>query len=261
MISEGMRVAQPEFILEGKIVLIAGGGRGIGRTLALAFARAGAEVAVVSRTLAELERVVQEIDRCGRQGLAVKADLTQRVEVEQMVERVLRKFSRVDVLVNCAATNLMRPLLELSEERWEQILNTCLKSYFLCSQAVGRKMKERQGGCIINLASAAAQKATPGMGAYCVAKAGVVMLTRVLALELAPYNIRVNAIAPGVVRTSFSEPLWSNPELLQKVLPPIPLGRIAEPEDLVGLALFLASDASSYITGQTIYIDGGSSAG
>lgn len=249
-----------KFTLEDKVALIAGGGRGIGRTLALAFAEAGAHVAVVSRTLPELEKVTQEVHRYGRRGLAVKADLTQGAEVEQMVEQVLQEFGRIDVLVNCAATNLMRPLLELPEKRWEQILNTCLKSYFLCSQAVGRKMKERRGGCIINLASTAAQKATPGMGAYCIAKAGVVMLTQVLALELAPYNIRVNAIAPGVVRTGFSEPLWSNPELLKKLLPPIPLGRIAEPEDLVGLALFLASDASSYITGQTIYIDGGISA-
>ncbi len=250
----------PEFSLEGKVALIAGGGRGIGRMLALAFAEVGAEVAVASRTQPELEQVAKEIRGFGRRCLAAKADLTQRAEVEQMVERVTQEFDRIDVLVNCAATNLMRPLLELREEGWDRIMDTCLKSYFLCSQAVGQGMKEHQGGCIVNLASAAAGKATPGMGAYCIAKAGVVMLTRVLAVELAPYNIRVNAIAPGVVRTKFSQPLWSNPRLMEKLLPPIPLGRIAEPEDLVGLALFLASDASSYITGQTIYIDGGSSA-
>jgi len=156
--------------------------------------------------------------------------------------------------------NIMAVLLELKEESWDRIIDTDLKGYYLCSQAVGKIMVEQKRGNIINIASTAAMYTAPEMGAYCIAKAGVVMLTKVLAVELAQHNIRVNAIAPSMVKTKFSQPLWSDPETLKEIESGIPLGRLAEPSDIIGSVLFLASDASSYITGHTIIVDGGSSA-
>jgi 2-deoxy-D-gluconate 3-dehydrogenase len=156
--------------------------------------------------------------------------------------------------------NIRALLLELSEDGWDRVIDTDLKGYYLCSQAVGKRMVDQKRGNIINIASIAAIKAAPEMGAYCIAKAGVVMLTRVLAVELAKYNIRVNAIAPYMVKTKFSQPLWSDPGTLKELESEIPLGRLAETSDIIGAVLFLASDASSYITGHTIIVDGGLSA-
>ena len=147
--------------------------------------------------------------------------------------------------------------MDLREDGWDKVMNVDLKGYFLCSQAVAKTMIEKRSGNIINIASTGAAKAAVGLGAYGISKAGVVMLTQLLAVELAQHNIRVNAIGPSLVKTAFSEPIWSNPDLLKAVEASTPLGRIADPEDIMSLALFLASDASSYITGQTIYIDGG----
>jgi len=148
-------------------------------------------------------------------------------------------------------------LLEHSEEDWDRVIDIDLKGYFLCCRAVGTKMVERKKGNIINIASVAAITAETGKASYCVSKAGVVMLTRVLARELASYNIRVNAIAPGLVRTEMSKRLWSDPETFKQITAEIPMGRVAEPSDIASVALFLASDASSYITGHTIVVDGG----
>lgn len=250
----------PKFTLEGKVAVITGGSRGIGCAIALAFAEAGADVAVASRTLPDLEAVAEEIRKMGRRSLAVQTDITVKSEVDNLALKVKKGFGAIDILVNNAAMNIMRPLIDLREDGWDKIINTDLKGYWLCSQAVGRVMVEQKRGCIINMTSGAAEKAAQGMGAYCIAKAGVAMLTRVLAVELAAQNIRVNAIGPGMVRTGFSEPIWSNPEILKKVAPGIPLGRIAETDDIIGAALFLASDASTYMTGQTIYLDGGTMA-
>ena len=252
----------PGFSLEGKVAIVTGGRRGIGRAIALAFTEAGADIVVCDRVVegGELEAVAEEIRRLGRRSLAIQADITQKSDVDNLVQRVVAEFSAVDILVNNAAMNIRAPLLELREDGWDRIINTDLKGYYLCSQAVAGRMAEQKGGNIINMASTAAMKAAPEMGAYCIAKAGVVMLTRVLALELAKYNIRVNAIAPSIVKTKFSQPLWSDPETLKQIAAEIPLGRLAETGDIIGSALFLASDASSYITGHTIIVDGGLSA-
>lgn len=247
----------PSFSLEGKVALITGGSRGIGRAIALAFAEAGANIAVCSRNLPDLEKVVEEIRQRDRQGLAVQANITSKSDVDNLVERTVQEYGTIDILVNNAAMNILAPLLDLREDGWDKIMNTDLKGYYLVSQAVGRLMVEKKKGNIISIASTGAARAAPRMGAYCIAKAGVVMLTKVLAVELAEYNIRANAIAPSMVRTKFSQPLWSDTELLSKNLARMPLGRLAEPEEIVGAALFLASDASSFITGQTIYVDGG----
>lgn len=252
----------PGLSLEGKLAIVTGGRRGIGRAIALAMAEAGADVALCDRVTddGELAAVAEEIQRLGRRALAVKADVTRKADVDNLVQVVTGEFGAIDILVNNVAMNIMAPLLELGEDGWDKVINTDLKGYYLCCQAAGRKMVDRKGGRIINIASTAAMKAAPGMGAYCIAKAGVVMLTRVLALELAQYNIQVNAIAPYMVRTKFSQPLWSDARTLEQIEAEIPLGRLAETKDVIGAVLFLASDASGYITGHTIVVDGGLSA-
>ncbi len=250
------------FSLPGKVAIVTGGRRGIGRAIALALAQAGADIALCDRVIddGELEAVAEEIKKMGRRSLAVKADITQKVDVDSLAQRVASDFGAVDILVNNAAMNIRAPLLELNEEGWDKVIDTDLKGYYLCSQAVGRVMVEQKRGNIINIASTAAMYSAPEMGAYCIAKAGVVMLTRILALELAQYNIRVNAVAPSMVKTKFSQPLWADPKTLKQIESGIPLGRLAEPADIVGSVLFLASDAAAYITGHTIVVDGGSSA-
>jgi len=255
-------VGVPSFLLPGKVAIVTGGRRGIGKAIALALAEAGADIAVCDRVMedGELKATAEEAKRLGRRSLAVQADIAQKADVDNLVQRVVDEFGVIDILVNNAAMNIMAPLLELREDGWDRIIDTDLKGYYLCSQAVGKIMVEQKRGNIINIASTAAMYTAPEMGAYCIAKAGVVMLTKVLAVELAQHNIRVNAIAPSMVKTKFSQPLWSDPETLKEIESGIPLGRLAEPSDIIGSVLFLASDASSYITGHTIIVDGGSSA-
>ncbi len=248
------------FSLAGKAAIVTGGRRGIGRAIALALAEAGADVALCDRVVdgGELEKVAAEIKKLGRRSLTVQTDITQKAEVDNLVQKTVAELGTVDILVNNAATNIMAPLLELEEKGWDRIIDTDLKGYYLCSQAAGKVMVKQKRGNIINIASTAALDTAPGMGAYCIAKAGVVMLTRILAVELAGHNIRVNAVAPSIVKTKFSQPLWADTETLKKIESEIPLGRLAEPEDIVGPVLFLASDASAYVTGHTIVADGGS---
>jgi NAD(P)-dependent dehydrogenase (short-subunit alcohol dehydrogenase family) len=250
----------PKLSLEGKIAIVTGASRGIGRAIALGFAEAGADVVVCSRTLPDLEKVAEEIRALGRRSLAVEVNIAVKNEVDNLVQTTVEKFGTIDILVNNAAINIMRSLIDLREDGWDKVMNVGLKGYFLCSQAAAKVMMERKSGNIINMASSAATKAAPALGAYSIAKAGVVMLTKVFALELARYSIRVNAIGPSLVKTGFSQPMWGSPDVLKGVEAGIPLGRIAETGDIVGVALFLASDMSSYITGQTIFADGGTMA-
>jgi NAD(P)-dependent dehydrogenase (short-subunit alcohol dehydrogenase family) len=248
------------YSLSGKVAVVTGGRRGIGKAIALALAGAGADVALCDRTIddGQLEAAAAEVKKLGRRSLAVKADITSKAEVDSFVQKVADELGAVDILVNNAAMNIRAPLLELGEDGWDRVINTDLKGCYLCAQAAGRIMVEQRRGNIINIASTAALKAAPQMGAYCIAKAGVVMLTKVLAVELGQYNIRVNAVAPYIVKTKFSQPLWSEPEALKQIEAEIPVGRLAEAGDIVGAVLFLAADASSYITGQTVIVDGGS---
>jgi NAD(P)-dependent dehydrogenase (short-subunit alcohol dehydrogenase family) len=245
--------------MAGEVVLVTGGRRGIGKAVALAFAEAGADVAFcyVAREDAELKALVAEIERLGRRALAIHADTSQKSDVENMVQKVMDEFGRIDVLVNNAGIMIKSPLLDLPESDWDKLMNINLKGYYLCAQAVARRMIAQQGGTIINVASQYSFKMTPGMGLYSVAKAGVAMLTRALAQELGKYGIRVNAVAPGLVRTEFSRSSWSNPQILEQCEASLPLGRIAEVADIVGAVLFLASRSSQYVTGHTILADGG----
>lgn len=250
----------PDFSLAGRVAIVTGGKWGIGKAIALAFAEAGADVVVCGRRVeGELEAVAGEIQKLGRRSLAVRTDISRKDDVDSLVETVMGKFGAIDILVNNAAVRAEALLLELTEDDWDTVLDTDLKGYFLCSQAVGKRMVERKRGNIINVSSLSAMKAREKAGVYCIAKAGVEMLTRALALELAPYNIRVNAIAPPIVDTEVNE-LWLRPDVVKLWGARIPLGRITQPSDIIGPALFLASEASNFVTGHTLIVDGGFSA-
>jgi len=251
-------VTLPNLSLDGKVALVTGGSRGIGRAIALIYAEAGADVVVCSRAQDdELGKVVEEIKGMGRRSLAVQADVSKKADVDNLVERAIKELGVIDILVNNAGTIIKTPLVEISEEEWNHIMDTNLKGCHLCSQAVSRRMIDQKKCNIINMASIRSIAAIADRAMYCVSKVGVVMLTRVLALELACHNIRVNAIAPGWIKTRLNEVVWGNPETLKKIEATIPLGHMGEPKDIAGTALFLAADASSYITGQTIIVDGG----
>jgi len=247
----------PDFTLEGRVAIVTGGGTGIGRGIALEFAKAGADVVVASRWLAVLEEVSREVTALGRRSLAVQTDISRKADVDNLVQRVMDEFGSIDILVNNAGTVVREPLLKHSEQDWDTVLDTNLKGYYLCSQAVGRRMMEQKKGNIINIASIMGVKAARGRVSYSVSKAGVVMLTRVLALELVDYNIRVNAIAPGFVKTEINKVQWGDPNTYKQITATIPMGRWAELNEIASVALFLASGASSYVTGRTIVVDGG----
>ncbi|MDP2919930.1 MAG: SDR family oxidoreductase [Dehalococcoidia bacterium] len=243
----------PDFRLDGKVALVTGAKRGIGKGIALTFAEAGADVAVCGRTLSELEPVAKEIRVLGRKSIAVKTDVSARSEVESLVDRVVAELGTIDILVNNAVVYTRGPLHELSEEEWERSVDIGLKGYYLCSRAVASKvMVARKKGCIINLGSTAGIRPTGRQGAYSIIKAGVIMMSKLMAVELAEYNIRVNALAPTVVKTE-----GTNEELLRGFITSLPLGRLTELRELTAAALFLASDAASYISGHTLVVDGG----
>jgi len=246
-----------DFSLQGKVAVVTGGSRGIGQAIALGIARAGADVVVASRKLPDLEKVAEEIKGMGRKSLAVAAHVGRVEEIDNLVSKVKEEFGRIDILVNNAATNpAMDSALDVGERAWDSIMNLNLKGLFFLSQAVARVMKEQGGGRIVNIASVAG--ITPDiLPIYSISKAGVLMATKVMASEWAKYNVRVNAVAPGMTRTRFSEALWSNPDILQGAMFRTPMGRIAEPEEMGGAVIYLASDASSYVTGQVIAVDGG----
>lgn len=248
----------PSFSLEGKVAIVTGGGTGIGRGIALEFAKAGADVVVGSRKLVNLEKVAEEVRALGRRSLAVQTDISRKADVDNLVQRVMGEFGGIDILVNNAVIFTRTPVIEISEDDWDKTFDINLKGYYLCCQAVGKEMVERRKGSIINVASTAGFRVGPTNSTiYSTAKAGVIMLARGLARELGSYNVRVNTIAPGMVRTEMNKHLWSDPERLKQEEARIPLGRLGEPSDIGSVAVFLASDASRHITGSTIVVDGG----
>jgi len=229
----------------------------MGKAMALTFAQAGADVALCSRYLPDSEKVTQEIRNLGRRALAIQADIGQRANVETMIDKVVKELGTIDILVNNASVELRKYLMETSEEEWDYVLGINLKGYFLCSKAAAKIMIEKKKGTIINIASATAKKPYANTGAYSIAKAGVVMLTKCLAVELLPHNIRVHGIGPGPTRTQICAELWEDPKKREQYESKLPFKRFAEPEEITGIALLLASEASSYMTGQTVYSDGG----
>lgn len=247
-----------DFSLEGKVAIVTGGSRGIGRAIALGLAGRGADLALCSRKLEGVEKVAGEVRDIGRKALAASVHNADGEAIRGFVKKVRQEMGRVDILVNNAGTNpVYGPLIEVTDEAWDKLMEVNLKGYFMFSRAVAPVMIEQKWGRIINIASIAGFRPEPGIGAYSVSKAGVVMLTKVLARELAQHNILVNAIAPGVIETRLSTHLTTTPELRERYLKDIPLGRFGKPEDMAGLAVYLASDASSYVTGTVILADGG----
>ena len=246
--------------LEGKVAIVTGARRGIGRSIALALARQGVDIAACDAVDHDglLAGVVEEISTMGRRSLSHKADISRRSEVDGLVERTVSSFARIDILVNCAGVwTPGQSLIDCSEETWDRVIDTNLKGTFFCCVAVAAEMVKRKAGSIVNLSSQAGLNPGRNVGAYSISKAGIVMLTRQLALELADRGIRVNALAPGIVKTDFNRNVWSDPTAARRTAAMIPLGRLAEADEIAWPALFLASDVSSYVTGAVINIDGG----
>jgi len=245
--------------LKGKVALITGGSRGIGRSIALQFADAGADVIVSSRKLPDLEKVAEEIKQKGVRSLPVSAHNAKMEDLKNLMARVKEEFGRLDILVNNAVANpVMADVLHMEEAPFDLIMNANIKGYYFLSQAAARMMVEQgSGGAIVNIASVGGIYVTPGLGPYCISKAAIIMMTKCLAAELGSHKIRVNCIAPGIIKTKFSEALWSNEKLMADYLKRMPLGKIGQPEEISRAALYLASDASSFTTGSTLIIDGG----
>jgi len=246
-----------KFNLTGKVAIVTGGGKGIGRAIALGLAESGAAVTIAARSQQEIETVAKEIIKMGGKSIAVVTDLTINEQLENVVQKTLSTFGRIDILVNNAARSFLRSLLDLREDGWDKVFDTNVKAAWLLSRIVARQMIEQKSGQIINITTVGAEKAEVGMAAYGCSKAALKMLTRCMAREWAAYGIRVNAVGPTLTRTEFSKPIWSNPEIAKLVTSTIPMGRLAEPEEIVGAVLFLASGAANFITGQSIYVDGG----
>ncbi|AFQ43603.1 glucose 1-dehydrogenase [Desulfosporosinus meridiei] len=246
--------------LEGKVALVTGGSRGIGKAIALTLADAGADVVVSSRKLEDLKLVANEIRGMGRRALAVTAHGRESEDIRNLVETIKNEFGRIDILVNNAATNpAMGPIVDMEERMYDQIMDTNLKGYTLLSQLAAKCMISHSGGAIVNIASILGVTPGYGLGLYSISKAAIIMLTKSMAKELGEHNIRVNGIAPGYVQTTFSKALWSNEAMMKEKLKDIPLKRIAQPEEVGRTVLYLVSEASAYVTGQTIIMDGGAS--
>ena len=246
--------------LSDKVALVAGASRGIGKAIALSFSDAGASVAISGRKLSALEEAAAEIGKAGGRVLPVEAHSRKPEDLRRLVETVKSEFGRLDILVNNAAANpVMAPLVEIEEATFDVIMNTNLKGYFILSQLAARLMIEQGGGRILNISSVGGVSPDKGLGVYCISKAAINMMTRALALELGEHNITVNALALGVVQTRFSQALWSNEKLMAEEMRHTPLGRISQPEEVARMALAMVSEASSYVTGQIIVMDGGGS--
>jgi NAD(P)-dependent dehydrogenase (short-subunit alcohol dehydrogenase family) len=247
-----------KFNLTGKVALVTGGSRGIGRSIALAMAEVGADIILVSRKLPDLEGVAEEIKQKGRRSLAIPANMRNLPEIEALVKKATGEFGRIDILVNNAASNpAFGSVFTIDEKLWDTVMGLNLKGYFFLSQAIGRLMRQHGGGSIINVTSESGMRPALGLGIYSISKAGAIMLTQVLAQEWGQHNIRVNSLAPGLTRTKFAEVQWSDPQRLSDIENNLALGRISEPDDMAGAALFLASEASRQVTGQNIVVDGG----
>lgn len=247
-----------DFTLDGKVAIVTGGSRGIGRAIAVGMAEAGAEVVIAARKAGDLAETARQIGEAGREALVVETNIREGAALENLIARTRERFGRLDVLVNNAATNpVFGPIANIDERAWDVVMNTNVKAAFLLSKLARELMREGGGGSIINVSSTGGVRPGRGLGAYSVSKAALIMLSRVCASEWGADGIRVNTLAPGLIKTEFSRALWEDEGRLAATVSAMPAGRIGLSEDMVGTSVFLASDASSYITAQTIVVDGG----
>lgn len=245
------------FRLDGKVAIVTGAGRGLGAAMAKGLAAAGAALVVADIDFDAAAVVAQSIEEIGAKAHPVKVDVGDAASVKNMVDAAVQTFGTVDILVNNAGINRRGPCIEMSEEDWDAVIRVNLKGVFLCSREVGKILVQKGSGKVINIASLLATVAQPDRGPYTASKGAVAQFTKVLALEWAPYNINVNAIAPGYVATELNTKLMEDKQVYDELTSRIPMGRWAEPEELTGTVVFLASNASSYMTGQLVNIDGG----
>jgi gluconate 5-dehydrogenase len=250
-----------DFDITNRVALVTGGGTGIGFGIAQGLAERGATVIVAGRRVDVLKNAAQELRAAGGQAEALTLDVTRRAEIDSVVAEIVARHSRLDILVTSAGTNRRKPTLDYDEDSWDIVLDTNLKSTFFCAQAAAKIMKDQNSGRIMFVGSVGSHLASPMQTGYCPSKAGVDQLAKVMAIELAPFGITVNVIGPGPVRTPLSDHLFSDPEWLRRTVARVPMGRVGKPSDLAGIAVFLASPAAAYITGQVIYVDGGLSTG
>ncbi len=252
-----------QFRLDGKVALINGGAGGIGSGICLGMSKAGAKVVIADmldeKTLKQKAAALKS--ETGNEAMGHKVDVTNEESVSKMIKDIVAEFGTIDVCVNAMGINLKRPALEFPMEDWDKMFNVNVKGTMICCKHVGNVMKDKQKGSIINLSSVRGIRGyTGGNSAYCGTKGAVELITKTLAIELAPFSVRVNALGPSLVITQGTIHIQNDPELAEKYVALIPLGRLAQVEDIVGPAIFLASDASGFITGQTIFVDGGATA-
>lgn len=246
------------FSLDGKVAVVTGSSRGIGKAIALGFAEAGATVVVNGRSEASANMGAGEVRAIGGTALPIAADVTDRAEVERLMTEVIDRLGRIDIMVNNAGISEFYKRAEsVTEDDWDSVMSANLKPVFLGCSAAGRRMKEQGGGVILNVTSIGGLTALPRLLAYCAAKAGIVQLTRVLAVEWAQHGIRVNAIAPGWVETDMARGLLEHPVYGAQLMQRTPMNRAARPEEIAGAAIYLASEAASFVTGHTLAVDGG----
>ena len=247
------------FNLKDKVFVVTGGSRGIGFEITRMLIDQTARVAICGRKQEGLDAAAAELN-AGANLLTVPAHVARAEDVDGLFNRTLEVFGRVDGLINNVGMNIATGLVDADPGLWNKIIDSNLNGTFLCSRKAGQIMREQKNGKIVNISSIAARRSAPFMGIYGVAKAGIEMMTKVVAQELAAFNIQVNAVAPGMVRTKFSQPFWSDSEIYKQIVNAIPLARIAEPADVAWTVLFLCSEASDFITGQTVIVDGGACA-
>jgi len=245
------------FDLTGKCAFVTGASRGIGRSVAVSLARAGADVALVGRDAAALDETLQAVRGLGRRALALQADVTSAAGVEAAVVAACQEFGKIDILICNAGVQKLKPFLDMAPEDWRGLIATNLEGAIVTMQSVGRRMVAQKSGVVIAMASVYSFIGAPGNSIYCLTKGGLSQLSKALAVEWARYNVRVNAICPGWIETDLTKPYMQDPKVIDAGLRQIPLRRFGKPEDIGPLAVYLASDEASFVTGQAYVIDGG----